>query len=65
MVVVFKFPKIKVLLPIDGMSYKGLRTVLGFLSVLHFDVINNVYEFKLKLRGHSYPNRVTTLRSDQ
>lgn len=50
-----KSSKIKVLLPTDGISCNGLRTVLGLFPVLYFD--------KLELRGHSNSNTVTTLRS--
>lgn len=38
---VFKSSKIKVLLPMNGISYKGLRTVLDSFSLYYFDVINN------------------------
>lgn len=50
-----KSSKIKVLLPTDGVSCNGLRTVLGLFPALYFG--------KLELRGHSNSNRVTTLRS--
>lgn len=49
-----KSSKIKVLLPTDGVSFNGLRTVLGLFPVLYFG--------KLELRGHSNSNRVTTLK---
>jgi hypothetical protein len=40
-VVFFKSSKTKVLLPTDGISCKGLRTVLGSFSLCYFDVINS------------------------